>query len=251
MKVLIIEDEPFAADRLEDLLLKVAPETEVMARIASVKEGVQWLRNNQPELIFLDIQLSDGISFSIFDRVEVNVPVIITTAFDQYAIKAFELNSIAYLLKPVRRTELEESLAKLQNLRSAYSIDFEDLLAKVQGNATEYKKRFIVQIGEKIRRVEVSDIAYFRIMEKSVFLRTFAGDSYPLDHSLDALAELVDPSQFFRINRKFIINIDAIARMTAWSRSRVKLTLNPPPEDGEETIVSVERAAGFKAWLDS
>lgn len=250
MKVVIIEDESLAADRLEDLLLQVAPGTEVLGKIGSVKESVKWLGDHNPDLIFLDIQLSDGISFSIFEQVELNIPVIVTTAYDQYAIKAFELNSIAYLLKPIRRVELEESLAKYESLRSAYSIDFEHLLSRIQGREAEYKKRFLVQIGEKIKRIEVADIAYFRIIEKSVFLQTFNGDSYPLDHSLDALVELLDPKVFFRINRRYLVHIDAISGMTAWSRSRVKLQLHPPSDD-DEIVVSVERSADFKSWLDS
>ncbi len=249
MNALIIEDEPLAAERLEVMLEDVDPSIKVLAKIGSIREAVKWLMQYQADLIFLDIQLSDGISFSIFEQVSVSTPVILTTAYDQYAIKAFEVNSIAYLLKPIRRSDLSESLLKLRNLRSAFSIDFEALMAQIQGRQPEYKKRFLIQIGEKIRKVEVSEIAYFYVLEKGCYLRTFQGNSYPLDLSLDKLDGMVDPSQFFRINRRYMVNMDAIANMTAWSRSRIKLGLNPKADDESDTIVSIDRSADFKKWL--
>lgn len=142
MKILIVEDEKVAANRLEKMLLQIDPEIQVMAKTGTITESAKWLLNNQADLIFLDIQLSDGISFSIFEQVNVSTPIIFTTAYDQYAIKAFQLNSIAYLLKPVRKKELEESLQKYKKLKSAFSIDFESLLAGIQGKKPDYKKRF-------------------------------------------------------------------------------------------------------------
>ncbi|MFB6342962.1 LytR/AlgR family response regulator transcription factor [Saccharicrinis sp. FJH62] len=251
MKVLIIEDEQFAAEKLEQMVLEINPSISVAAKTGSIKESVKWLMNNSVDLIFLDIQLSDGISFSIFEQVMINTPVIFTTAYDQYAIKAFQLNSIAYLLKPIRRIELEESLQKYQTLKSAFAIDFETLLANIQGREPEYKKRFLIQLGEKIRKVEIGEIAYFFVLEKAVYMRTFQGKSYPVDYTLDKLESMINPEKFFRINRKYIVSIDSISNMVAYSRSRFKLELIPVADDELDTIVSIDRSADFKKWLNA
>jgi len=250
MNVLIVEDEKVAADKLEQMLLDIDPAVNVMAKIGSIKNSVKWLMHHYPDLIFLDIQLSDGISFSIFEEVDVNTPVIFTTAYDQYAIRAFQINSIAYLLKPIRKNELEESLRKYKSLNATSGIDFDALLAEIQGKAKEYKKRFLIQIGSKIKKVEVSDIAYFFVKEKSVFLRSFQGKLFPVDSSLDKLELVLDPDVFFRINRKYIVNMNAISEMIAYSRGRVKLILEPKADQEFDAIVSIERSADFKKWLD-
>ncbi|MEQ8702705.1 MAG: LytTR family DNA-binding domain-containing protein [Phaeodactylibacter sp.] len=249
MKAVIIEDEAVAAQRLERLLLEIAPDTEILATLGSVKNATQWLRTHRADLIFLDIQLSDGLSFSIFESVPVSTPVILTTAYDQYAIKAFELNSIAYLLKPIRRTDLEEALNKYQSLRTAFAIDFSALKEAMQPRHN-YRERFLIQVGEVFRKVETAEVAYFFSAHKSTFLRTYAGKTYDLDLSLDRLEPNLDPSRFFRINRKYIVSMTAIGQMIAWSRSRVKLKLNPPPDEEQDTIVSIDRAGDFKAWMD-
>ena len=251
MKVLIIEDENLAAVKLEQMLQDIDPAIEVIAKTGSIRESARWLMDNSADLIFLDIQLSDGISFSIFEEVTVNTPVIFTTAYDQYAIKAFQLNSIAYLLKPIRKRELEESLRKFRNLKSAFSIDFENLLAQIQGKQPDFKKRFLIQAGEKIRKIEVTEIAYFYVIEGNVYLKTFGGKSYPADYTLDKLENMLDPSSFFRINRKYMVNMESISNMIAWSRGRVKLSLTPPADDEMETIVSIDRSGDFKKWLNS
>lgn len=251
MNVLIIEDEIFAAEKLEQMLLEINPAINVLAKLGSINESVKWLLNNTSDLIFLDIQLSDGISFSIFEQVTINTPIIFTTAYDQYAIKAFQLNSISYLLKPIRKIELENSLKKYQLLKSAFSIDFKMLLANIQGREPEYKKRFLIQIGEKIRKVELSEIAYFFVLEKAVYLRTFQRNSYPVDYTLDKLESLINPEKFFRINRKYIVSIDSISNMLAYSRSRVKLELKPKVDEELDTIVSIDRSSDFKKWLNS
>ncbi len=250
MKVLIIEDEALAASRLEKQLHEIAPEITVLAKIGSIKESVKWLLGNSADLIFLDIQLSDGISFSIFEQVAVNTPIIFTTAYDQYSIKAFELNSISYLLKPIRKNDLMESLKKYRNLKSAFNIDFEQLLSEIKGEKAEFKKRFVIQIGQKIKMVDTSEIAFFYAMDKNVFLKTFERNNWPIEFSLDKLENLIDPALFFRINRKYIVNINAIENMVAWSRSRIKLNLQPPADDEMETIVSVDRSPEFKNWLN-
>ncbi len=250
MKVIIIEDEELASERLEKMLVDTVPGIDVLARLGSVKESVKWFTMNSADLIFLDIQLSDGLSFSIFDQVTINTPIIFTTAYDQYAIKAFDLNSISYLLKPVRKNELTEALLKCKSLKSAFSIDFESLLSSVQGKQPDYRKRFLIQIADKFRKVESEEIAYFYALEKSVFLKTFEGISFPVDLSLENLINTIDPSVFFRINRKYILNIRSIKNMFTWSRSRIKIVLTPPADDDSETIVSIDRVADFKRWLD-
>lgn len=247
--VLIIEDERIAADRLEKLLKDTAPELKVLAILGSVKESVKWLHGNKADLIFLDIQLSDGLSFSIFDSVPVNTPIIFTTAYDQYAIRAFRLNSISYLLKPVRKEDLVQALAKYRSLQPAMPVDFAGLLSALRGT-TEYRKRFLIQTGEKFRKVETADIAYFYACEKSVFMKTLEGSNYPSDHTLDALQEMLDPSEFFRINRRYLVSMKSIKSMLAWSRSRIKLTLHPPADDELDTVVSIDRAGEFKGWIN-
>jgi len=251
MNVLIVEDEILAAEKLEQMLSEVNPSIRILAKTGSIKESVKWLMNHTADLIFLDIQLSDGISFSIFEQVAVSTPVIFTTAYDQYAIKAFQLNSIAYLLKPIRKSDLAESLRKYQTLKSAFSIDFDLLMANIQGREPDYKKRFLIQIGEKIRKIEITEIAYFYVLEKGIYLKTYQGNSYPVDLTLDRLETMLNPERFFRINRKYIVNMDSIANMVAYSRGRIKLELKPKADEEFEAIVSVDRSADFKKWLNS
>lgn len=251
MHVLIIEDEDLAADRLERMLREIDPSVEIRSRIRSVHEAVRWLRENTVDLIFIDIQLSDGLSFSIFDEIHISTPLVFTTAYDQYAIRAFRHNSISYLLKPIRKSELKESLEKFNRFKSAFSIDFETIRSIYQGEKPDYKKRFLISVGEKLKKVEVTDIAYFYAMEKSVFCKTFDAKVLPIDRSLDAIEDLLDPEMFFRINRKFVVNMKAIEQMIAWSRSRIKLELTPPVNDAEETIVSISRSSDFKKWMNS
>jgi DNA-binding LytR/AlgR family response regulator len=251
MRALIIEDEKVAADKLEKMLTEINPSLCVVGKIGSINESVKWLMNNHADIIFLDIQLSDGLSFSIFEQVVVNTPVVFTTAYDQYAVRAFRLNSIAYLLKPISRSDLAESLAKYNMIRSPFSIDFDSLLAQLQGKEPGYRKRFLIQTGEKIRKIEVTDIAWFNTLGKGVYMKTKQGQSYPSEFSLEALERILDPAVFFRINRKYLVNIDAIAGMTAWSRGRIKLELKPKADDELDAVVSIDRAASFRKWLNT
>lgn len=249
MKILIVEDESFAADRLEELLQQLEPGYRVVGRTTSVKDSIAWLSSHQADLIFLDIQLSDGLSFSIFEQSSVNTPVIFTTAYDEYSLRAFEINSVAYLLKPIRADRLRESLQKYKTMKSAFNVDVEQLLATFQGKKPKYKKRFLIRIGEKLKKVETSDMAYCFALEKSVFVRTFDNKTLPMDQSLDVLEEELDPELFFRINRRYLVSMDAIDNMIAWSRSRIKLELKPVPNDPMETIVSINRSHDFKKWM--
>ncbi len=251
MNVLIIEDEKHAAEKLEHLLLETDPSIRVIAKTGSIRESVKWLSEHTADLIFLDIQLSDGISFSIFEQVDVSTPIIFTTAYDEYAIRAFQLNSISYLLKPIRSRDLAESLNKFKSLRTSTAIDFDNLLAQLQGKESAHKKRFLIQVGEKIKKVEVKEIAWFYVLEKAIYLKTFSGRSYPVEYTLDKLETMLNPADFFRINRKYIVNMEAISNMIAYSRGRVKLELTPPADDEMDTIVSIDRSADFKSWLNN
>lgn len=250
MKALIIEDEKLAAERLEELLIEIDPSIEIAGVIPSAEQSAKWLAQNKADLLFMDIQLSDGLCFSIFENVRPETPIIFTTAYDQYAIKVFKLNSIDYLLKPIRKTELEESLKKYKSLKSVFSIDIEDIFRSISLKSVSYKERFLIQYGGKIKKVETEDIAYFFALEKNVFITTFQNQTYPIDYTLDNLKEMVDPKKYFRINRKMIINFRAIKNMIPYSRSRIKVELTPAEPGDIEAIVSVERAAEFKNWLN-
>lgn len=250
MKILLIEDEEAAAARMQKLVRQAAPESQILAVTDSIESSVNWLRTHPaPDLIFTDIHLADGSSFEIFKEVEVTAPVIFTTAFDQYALEAFKVNSIDYLLKPVKLAELEKSLEKYQKLHSKVqqALDYQQLLNALKPAQPSYQKRLVIRYGPHIKTVEVTEVAYFFTQEKITFLNTFGHKKLPVDFTLDELEDMLDPAVFFRINRQFIINVSAIASMTSYSKSRVKIDLNPPSEI--ETIVSTERAAAFKTWL--
>jgi two-component system, LytTR family, response regulator LytT len=187
----------------------------------------------------------------VFEQVGVSTPIIFTTAYDLYGIKAFQVNSISYLLKPIPKTELTEALLKFRNLKSAFSIDFDALLAPLQGRQPDFKKRFLIQIGEKNKKVEVANTAYFYVLDKGFYLRTFDGKNYPIEYTLDKLEAILDPAVFFPINRKYLVNMAAISNMVAYSRGRVKLELKPKADDEFETIVSIDRSSDFKKWLSN
>ncbi len=250
MKVVIIEDEQLAAENLQLQLMALDKEITIQAILGTVRDSVEWLSQNTTDLIFMDIHLSDGLSFKIFEQIEVNVPIIFTTAYDQYAIKAFKVNSIDYLLKPIDPGEIKRSLEKYQMLMSRHEesrIDIAKLL-KTLNDPKEYRRRFLVHAGQKIKSVRTDDIAYFHSLRKNTFLNTFDNDHYSLDQSLDRIEKLLEPEKFFRVNRRFIINLDAIGNMYILSRSRIKIELKPAPD--EEVLVSFHRMAAFRRWLN-
>lgn len=251
LKILIVEDEELAANRLAGQLKKINPEFDILAITQSIKETVRWLSNHQPDLIFMDIQLSDGLCFSIFDRIQVSIPIIFTTAYDQYAIEAFKVNSIDYLLKPVKTADLERSLLKFQKLKSAFMVDIDQLMDAFSHESSSYKERFLIRLGDVYKKVDATDCAYFFAKDKAVYLVTFGGKKFPIDDSLDSLEHQLNPDLFFRINRSFFVNIHSIEEMTAWSRSRVKLELSPKTISEADTLVSTSRSAEFKTWIDS
>ncbi|OQA09501.1 MAG: Sensory transduction protein LytR [Bacteroidetes bacterium ADurb.Bin397] len=249
MKYLIIEDEDPAAARLEKLITATAPDFSLQHHIVSIRSAVKWLQENEhPDLIFMDIQLADGISFEIFNQVAVKCPVIFTTAYDQYAIQAFKVNSIDYLLKPVKNEELDAAISKFRKTKASSEdpIPYEKLLGLLKVKP-ELHKRLLIRFGDTIKAVEVSDVAYFYTENKINYLCTFDKKTYPLDFNLDQLETMIDPEHFFRINRQFIVNLKAISKMVSYSKSRVKLELQPHTDI--ETVVSTERSPNFKNWL--
>lgn len=247
MKAIIIEDEKHTARRLEKMITELDPGIRVVEILDSIESSIAWFESNpQPDLIFQDIHLADGSGFEIYKSVRINCPVIFTTAYDKYAIEAFRVNSIDYLLKPVSREQLKKSLDKLKGLPGmSKDIDFEALANKLAPPA--FQKRFMVRYGQKIKVVPTADIAYFYTLQGNNFFKTFDGMEYPSDDSLDKLESMLDPDRFFRINRQIIISLDAIAEMYSYSKSRVKIELEPPCDF--ETIASTERSGGFKKWL--
>jgi two-component system, LytTR family, response regulator LytT len=252
MTILIIEDEEPAFRRLQKMLKELEPDHTLLDQIVSVSSAVKWFKENDaPDLIISDIQLSDGISFEIFKQVDIKCPVIFTTAYDQYAIEAFKVNSIDYLLKPVKKEELEKAVTKFKNLTPAAApapaIDINKLLQSLQPAGTDYKKRFVVRYGEHIKTIDIEEVVYFYTEDKATFLCTKDARRFVVDFNMDSLDSMLDPKVFFRINRQYIISIHSIAEMFAYSKSRVLIKLNPPAK--HETIVSTERSADFKLWL--
>lgn len=196
MHVLIVEDEDFAAKRLHKLLKEVMPELRNVSFTKSVKETLRYLIANKPDLILMDIQLSDGISFKVFEQMEITIPVIFTTAYDQYAIKAFDANSVAYLLKPIRKQELEKAVAKYKQLFNQSQSDMLQLWQQIRDKKPTFKQRFIAQRGEKIFYLQTENIAYFYVIQKDVYAVTFDEKTYALDSSLESIAEQIDPNIF-------------------------------------------------------
>lgn len=254
MKILLIEDENAAARRLEKLLSEMAPDAEIVGRLDSVETAIAWFQTNpQPDLILLDIHLADGSSFEIFEHVKVKSPVIFTTAYDEYALKAFKANAVDYLLKPIKTNELEMAMDKYRRVfqDNAQAADYSGLLQTLrqQEGGPNYLRRMLIRFSNSFRLVDMSDAAYFYTKDKITFLVTRSTTKrFPVDYPLDKLETLLDPAVFFRINRQFIINVAAIKEMHPYSKSRVKVDLEPPATD-LETIVSTERSSEFKRWL--
>jgi DNA-binding LytR/AlgR family response regulator len=253
LNALIIEDEPAASRRLEKMIKEADPTMVIMGKLDSVSSSVKWFRENPPpDLVFLDINLGDGVSFNIFDEIDLHCPVIFTTAFDEYALRAFKLNSIDYLLKPIKQEELLFSIEKFKRQYRAGNPGMKEnlmaMLEELKKPEDRWKKRFMVNFGEKIKAIDTQDIAYFMILEKNTFLVTLSNDSYGIGYSLEQLEEMLDPAVFYRVNRKFIVSFPCIKNMWSYSRSRVKLQLEPLPPD--DVIVSTDRSPGFKQWLD-
>jgi len=250
MKVLIIEDEKPAARRLNRMLSKL--ELDVITMLHSVEEAINWFSNNEhPDLIFLDIQLSDGLSFEIFDVIDVKSAIIFTTAYDEYALKAFKLNSIDYLLKPIDDEELEAAVSKFEKTfvnQKPVQVHFEDI-KKLLINPEDrvYKKRFTAKVGQHIKIFNVQDIECFYSENKGTYLHTNENRNYLIDNTLELLENELNPDNFFRINRKFYVNINAIKDIISYTNSRLQLKLHSYNES--EVIVARERVKSFKNWI--
>lgn len=249
IKTIIIEDEKPAARLLQRKLVKLGVDAQVM--LHSVEEAIQWFeKNDAPDLIFLDIQLSDGLSFEIFEKVQIDSAIIFTTAYDEYALKAFKLNSIDYLLKPIDEDDIETALSKFKNLQrkpSQASVDFEQIRMMFAQPESKFRKRFAVKVGQHLKVITADEIECIYSQDKGTYLHTIDNRDYLVDCTLETLEQELDPKQFFRVSRKFIVPLKAIRDIVIYSNSRLRVVL--PGYKDDEVIVSREKVAGFKEWI--
>lgn len=248
MKVILVEDEKHARDNLEHLLQEIEPGIEILAKLESVKRTVEWLSQNEADLIFLDIHLADDLSFKIFEQIKVTTPVIFTTAYDKYALKAFKVNSIDYLLKPIDEEELAASIEKYKSTNTVSNIDYASIQTTMKESARAYQKRFLVTRRDKIMSLTVDQIAFFEGEDRYVYLINKEGNRFIVDYKLSDLEEILDPAIFFRLNRSFIANFEAIESISSVTKSRLKVDLTPKAR--REIIVSTANTKNFKSWLN-
>ncbi|HLN72510.1 MAG TPA: LytTR family DNA-binding domain-containing protein [Prolixibacteraceae bacterium] len=252
-KVLIIEDEKPAAEWLSQLIRKFDDQISILAQVDSVRGAEEWFQKNAaPDLVFMDIQLADGLSFEIFERVKVPCPVIFTTAYQEYAIKAFKVNSIDYLLKPISWDDLQAAFLKFKGQTASAptptTITIEILDKVKEMMKKQYKTRFVIKVGDHLKSIPVEEILFFYSLEKGTYLCTNDFKNYLIDYPLERISEMVDEQRFFRINRKYILSNQSIADIVVYSNSRLKIKLKKPDEDN--IIVSREKVQDFKDWLD-
>lgn len=249
MKTIIIEDEKPAAEKLQKAILGNYPVIEIVAILNSIESATNWLQQNpQPDLIFMDIELSDGLSFKIFEHVAISCPVIFTTAFDEYWQEAFEHNSIDYLLKPVRQEKLDAALAKYDTLKQHFTSNLQQLLASTKQPGTAgYKKRFLVKRGSDYISIKTEEISYFYATHKLVCMVDRKNQKFILDQSLAEIEKQLDPALFYRVNRKYLVHQNAIKKIKTYPRSKLLLEVEPPCAD--EIIISQESVAAFKEWM--
>ena len=248
MKVIIIEDEKPAIKKLKTALEKINVSVEVVAALSSVEQSIEWLNDNPtPELIFMDIELSDGLSFKIIEQCNIHSPIIFTTAYDEYWQEAFEHNGIEYLLKPIKQEKLESALSKYERLKNHFANNLQNLLSW-QKDANGYKKKFLIKRGTDYVSIKAEDVAYFYASHKVIFLVNKQGAKYILDDSLSEVEAVLDPSTFYRINRKYLVNISAIERIRSYPKSKLQLELVPKVE--EEIVIAQENVAAFKQWMN-
>ena len=256
MKILIIEDEEKAAKRLISLIEQVDIDFTVLSIIESIEDAVKWFEKNENvDLVFLDIQLSDGLSFNIFEKVEVNSPIIFTTAFDEYAIKAFELNSIDYLLKPIDKEKLKQSILKFKKVSENYSknklnFDAQKLLDALKSQKKKTKSRFLVNKRDNLIIIDIEDIAYFFTEDKAVFIVTHDNNRYIINNTLDNIEKEIGETKFYRVNRQFLVSVKSIDKITNHFNYKLKLELQPKSDDSE-IIISKSKSKEFKQWLIS
>jgi two-component system, LytTR family, response regulator LytT len=250
MRILIVEDETLAAQRLRKLLVDIDPTVEVAAVVNSIVSTVDWLKGNDlPDLILMDVELADGQCFEIFKRIHITTPIIFTTSYDEYAIQAFKVNSVDYLLKPVGVDDLRASLYKYNTFHGSPTAIpvFEQLLQYFQKMKRTYRDRFLVKTGSRYISLEIDVIAYFYFEERLTFIKTWKGESFVIDFSLDELEQMLSPEHFFRVNRQYIIHHRAVVSIHDYFNSKLLLTLNPPAK--QEVIISRERSSQFKSWM--
>ena len=250
MKVLIIEDEQPNARMLAEMVQNLRTGWEILTILETVKQSVNWLQSHtQPDLILIDIQLSDGICFSIFEQVEVKSSIIFTTAFDNYAIQAFKVNSIDYLLKPIKESELKNALVKLEQFRQpiGQQVDFSEIMQAIRSGKKEYRKRFLITAGNKYFKLNACDVACFVSENKITTAVTFSGEHHVVDFSLDRLEEELDPDFYFRADRKTMIHIDLVSRFEDYFGSKLIVRLKSPVND--KITVSRLKASAFKVWV--
>jgi len=248
MKVLIIEDEQLAAKKLIRLLKEIDDEIEIAEIIGAVESAVNWLLSHpHPDLIFMDIQLEDGLCFDIFEKSKINTPVVFTTAYDEYTLSAFKVNSVDYLLKPIKPVELKNALSKFHQFHNR--LDFIGIEMALRQLQPKQKERFLIKVGEHFKSIEIAEIDCFYIKERCNFICINSGNHYAIDYSLDKIEEMVDSKIFFRINRNMIINFSSIHDILAYSSNRLKITLKNLSIK-EELLVSREKVTDFKKWMD-
>ena len=248
--IVILEDEAPNSDRLQRLLIELKPSVRILAVLESVKTATEWfVKNESPDLVLMDVRLADGLSFEIFSYIEIKCPIVFTTAYDEYAVKAFKYNSLDYLLKPVEKDELEHALHKfeiLQNNSTKLQVDIENLVASIQPN--NYRTRFLLPYRDGYRSVQAGDIAYFSSESNASYAHFLSGDSIIIPQTLEKLERELDPKVFFRANRQFIIHIDSIKEVHNHFNSKLKIELKL--ESHAEIIISREKAPSFKTWMD-
>ncbi|MCU4164855.1 LytR/AlgR family response regulator transcription factor [Carboxylicivirga caseinilyticus] len=248
MKALIIEDEHTAAENLKAIVHEVEPDIELIGVLDSIQASVEYINNNDmPDIVFMDIHLADGQSFLIFEQVELTCPVIFTTAYDEYALEAFKVNSIDYLLKPIEPEDVSRAIKKLKQLTNADKDEYANRLETFISNRTNYTKTFLIPHKDKLIPVPTSQIAYFYTTNEAVSVTTLDGRTFPMDKSLDTLMSKLDPENFFRANRQFIIAHQAIKEVAVWFGNRLSAILTVATQ--ERIIISKARVSSFKKWL--
>jgi DNA-binding LytR/AlgR family response regulator len=249
MNIVIIEDESLAADKLARYLLKYDATIQIQEEIASISEAVSWFQaNNDYDVVFMDIQLTDGLSFEIFNQVQITKPIIFTTAFDEYALDAFKVNSIDYILKPITFTDISKAMNKLKKLQSVFSGNDHIQTAVKELSEKKTKDRFLVRLGNHIHSIKTTEISLFYAEGRTVYLITTQKKKYILDYKLESLQNVLNSAVFFRVNRTFILNISDIKDVLVYSNSRLKITSSVFNE--KEIIVSRDKVSSFKLWFE-
>lgn len=251
MRIVIIEDEKGSAEMLKRTIQEIRPNDKVIAVLKSVKQSVSWLKNKSCDLIFLDIELSDGVSFKIFDSVKVSCPVIFTTAYDSYAIEAFKLNSVSYLLKPIKKEDLQKCFDKLSTIKQEYVKQEIRDYSRVGERMFpfEYKNRFLIKKGDKLVGIQVADINYFHAYDRFAFAVTKNGDEFLIEDTLEELELKLNPTQFFRLNRQVLAKFEAIKEVKNHFKTRYKVILQPS-YNGGEIVISTNKSKVFLEWAN-